>query len=179
MLSALKIVVCFLSLIQTSLSKQYRHDELLQDSLFWNMSVYEQNHKTTSIVLFACVASPCSSNKRWRENWTCGYNPSFWQQYFRLSRPNFNVNFGRKASLCNKHYMEIYNKSKNPKCQLCSQEATPQEKWKMPFTEIDTCRLNAKDIKSASEISATEWICDKCYNFHVNSATFISFRVYY
>ena len=59
MLSALKIVVCFLSLIQTSLSKQYRHDELLQDSLFWNMSVYEQNHKTTSIVLFS---TKCAAN---------------------------------------------------------------------------------------------------------------------
>ena len=67
--------------------------------------------------------------------------------------------------------MEIYNKSKNPKCQLCSQEATPQEKWKMPFTEIDTCRLNAKDIKSASEISATEWICDKCYNAFISTST--------
>ena len=64
--------------------------------------------------------SPCKSTKKWVEKpWRQGFTSAFWQKYFIHTRPNFKLNLTESSTLCHKHYMEIYNKTKSHKCKMC------------------------------------------------------------
>ena len=105
--------------------------------------------------------TPCKTETvRWApENWMLAVPVHTWNEYFTTTRGIFYGKFKEASTPCYKHYMELYNLSRNRKCVLCLSTTSP--KWDLAVGQWTKISKYCERL-SLPKVNKLDWICMNC-----------------
>ncbi len=110
--------------------------------------------------------TPCKTKTRWAPNdWSLNQPLLLWQEFFRLTANNFNINLRKKSTICYNHYMSMYNKIRGRSCILCT--GADGEEWHFASQNYSDIKKYCLSIgKQACKES--DWVCINCWKQVIN-----------